>query len=104
MTAQLFLPAGIGGDDVYDLHVDPTSAGWDFSGLRVVTLDPGGSITVATGPHEMAILPLTGGCTVEVEHHSFAIDPRESVFHKVSGFAYVPIDTEVKITSPRIPP
>lgn len=99
MSAQLFLPAGSGGDDTYDLNVDPTSAGWDFSGLRVATLQPGQSLTVATGPHEMAILPLTGGCTVEVEGNSFTIDPRESVFHKVSGFAYVPIDAEVRITS-----
>ncbi len=100
MTARLFLPAGSGGDDVHDLNVDPTTAGWDYSGLRIVSLAPGEELTVATGRNEMAILPLQGGCTVEVRGHRFDIAPRDSVFHKVSGFAYVPIDEEVQITSP----
>lgn len=101
MSQKLYLPAGTGSDGaVYDLVVEPETAGWAYSGLRVVTLETGGEMTLATGRHEMAILPLRGGCSVDVEGKRFDIEPRDSVFHKVSGFAYVPIDTEIRITSP----
>jgi 5-deoxy-glucuronate isomerase len=47
----------------------------------------------------MAVLPLSGGCTVEVEGHRFDLEGRESVFSRVSDFAYVPMDAEFRVTS-----
>ena len=99
MDPELFIPAGEGGDESHDLFIDPGRAGWDHSGLRVVSLAAGDAIDVVTGDSEMAILPLRGGCVVEVAGHRFEIAPRDSVFHKVSGFAYVPIEEEVRISS-----
>jgi 5-deoxy-glucuronate isomerase len=65
----------------------------------VFDLDPGGSRTIITGTNEMAVLPLSGGCTVEVEGHRFDLEGRESVFSRVSDFAYVPMDAEFRVTS-----
>jgi 5-deoxy-glucuronate isomerase len=96
---RLFYPSGTAGDGTLDLIVDPPQAGWDYSGLRVVSLDSGAATTVATGQDEMAVLPLSGGCTVEVEHHRFDLTGRSGVFEGVTDFAYVPIDTEVRLTA-----
>jgi 5-deoxy-glucuronate isomerase len=48
----------------------------------------------------MAVLPLAGSCVVECEGRRFALKGRTSIFHRVTDFAYVPIDAEVRIASP----
>jgi 5-deoxy-glucuronate isomerase len=97
---KLHLPAGsaaAGGDP---LLVTPESAGWQRCGLRVVRLGAGDSRTLASGNEEIAVLPLAGGgCTVEVEGRRFELTGRESVFARVSDWAYVPIDAEVRLSS-----
>jgi len=98
---KLHLPAGsaAAGDDL--LLVTPESAGWDRCGLRIVRLPPGGSRVLASGGDEIAVLPLSGGaCSVEVEGRRFELEGRESVFARVTDWAYVPIDAEVRLSSP----
>ena len=97
---QLFYPAGSAANGPYSLDIDPARAGWTYTGLRVIELTAGGSVDIATGSAEVAILPLAGDCTVEVEGNRFDVDGRDSVFTGISGFAYVPIDSELRITSP----
>ncbi|MEA2000732.1 MAG: 5-deoxy-glucuronate isomerase [Actinomycetota bacterium] len=97
---QLFYPAGTAAHGNLSLDIDATRAGWAYSGLRVLELNPGESTTFATGSAENAVLPLAGGCTVEVENKTFVIPGRDSVFTGISGFAYVPIDSEIRISSP----
>ena len=97
---KLHLPAGsaTAGDD--PLLVTPESAGWARSGLRVVRLAPGSSRVLASGTDEIAVLPLSGGgCTVEVEGRRFDLTGRESVFARITDWAYVPIDAELRLTS-----
>jgi 5-deoxy-glucuronate isomerase len=96
---QLFFPAGTfaGGSD--PVLVTPELAGWTYAGLRVLHLEPGGSRTLVTGSDELAVLPLAGGCVVECEGYRFALEGRDSVFHRVTDFAYVPIDAEVRLSS-----
>ena len=78
----------------------PESAGWERCGLRVVRLAPGSSRVLASGSDEIAVLPLSGGgCTVEVEGRRFELTGRESVFARVTDWAYVPIDAELRLTS-----
>ncbi len=96
---ELYSPAGTAGDDQHSLYVDPERAGWDYSGLRVVDLAADVPFTFTTGNHEMAVLPLHGNCTVEVEDRSFALDGRDGIFAAVTDFAYVPIDAEVRLSS-----
>ena len=97
--AQLFYPNGTAGHDGFDLFVDPDKAGWAYSGLRVVSLSPDRPIDFVTGGHEMAVLPLAGGCRVEVEGRRFDLGGRTGVFAAVTDFAYVPIDAEVRLTA-----
>jgi len=97
---KLFLPAGTStaGDD--PLLVTPESAGWPRCGLRVVRLGPGASRVLASGGDELAVLPLSGGgCTLEVEGRRFELTGRETVFARVTDWAYVPIDAEVRLSS-----
>lgn len=96
---DLFLPNGTAGDADHAVFVDPERAGWAYSGLRVVDLAPGVPFTLTTGEHEMAVLPLSGGCSVDVERHSFTLRGRSGVFAEVSDFAYVPVDAEVRLTA-----
>jgi 5-deoxy-glucuronate isomerase len=85
-----------------DLHlkgvseITPQSAGWEYTGLRIVTL--GEPVTVSTGEDEWAILPLAGSGTVEAEGRTITLHGRESVFSAVSDFAYVPRDSEFRLT------
>ena len=97
--AQLFHPAGSTADGGMLVDIDPGLAGWSYCGLSVLDLTAGASTTVATGSAEVAVLPLAGSCTVEVEDKRFDVDGRDNVFAGISGFAYVPIDTEMRITS-----
>ena len=56
-NADLFLPAGAAVDGADPVLVTPEQAGWTYSGLRVVRLQPGESRVVATGTAETAVLP-----------------------------------------------
>ncbi|MPZ93444.1 MAG: 5-deoxy-glucuronate isomerase [Propionibacteriales bacterium] len=82
-----------------DLSVLPADAGWDYAGLRVLTLAPVGTRTVDTGEEEMVVLPLAGGCAVACDGETFELQGRESVFSRVTDFAYVPRDSTVTISS-----
>lgn len=98
--AELHLPAGTMGDGGDSVVITPESAGWELCGLRVVRLEPGASRTIATGPDELAVLPLSGGrSTVEVDGRSFALEGRRSVFSRVTDWAYAPMDAELRISS-----
>ncbi|WP_054814462.1 5-deoxy-glucuronate isomerase [Nocardia arizonensis] len=76
-------------------------AGWSYAGLRVLDTPAGGSRTVRTGEYEAFVLPLAGSGTVEVDGERFALRGRDSVFTRVSDFAYVPRDAEVTVSSAR---
>ncbi|MGI8752993.1 MAG: 5-deoxy-glucuronate isomerase [Acidimicrobiales bacterium] len=85
--------------------VTPQTAGWEWSGLQVLRLQPGTPRSVETGDAEMFILPLSGGASLEVAttdgsaEASFDLAGRRSVFTQVSDFAYVGRDSVVTLTS-----
>ncbi|HEY8372097.1 MAG TPA: 5-deoxy-glucuronate isomerase [Pseudonocardiaceae bacterium] len=85
------------GDDPVLLR--PEDAGWTYTGLRVLRLVPGRRRAVVTGEFEAFVLPLSGGCTVEVDGERFELTGRDSVFTRVTDFAYVPRDAEVLLWS-----
>lgn len=97
------LPAGKAATGAYAVDVTPESAGWGYSGLRVLHLAPGGSHTFDTGDSEWIVLPLSGGCTVattdDFGEDTFELTGRDSVFSGVSDFAYVPRDARTTVTS-----
>ena len=86
-------------EGAFSLVVTPESAGWGYSGLRVLELSAGRSATFPTGDDEMVVLPLAGACVVECDGERFELAGRESVFARVTDFAYVPRDAEVTVSS-----
>jgi 5-deoxy-glucuronate isomerase len=84
----------------YSLEVTPENAGWDFSGLRVLELAAEGHVELDTGEDEVIVLPLSGGCTVVCDGEQFTLAGRDSVFSRVTDFAYAPRDAHVEIYSP----
>jgi 5-deoxy-glucuronate isomerase len=92
-------PAGTASHDGDPLLITPDDAGWTYCGLRVVRLAPGEARQLATGPDELAVLPLAGGLRVEAEGRSFRLTGRDSVFARVTDWAYVPIDAELRLSS-----
>jgi 5-deoxy-glucuronate isomerase len=93
-------PAGTAARDGDPVVVGPEDAGWTYCGLRVVRLAPGEVRDLASGPDEIAVLPLTGGgVRVEAEGRSFRLAGRDSVFARVTDWAYVPIDAEVRLAN-----
>ncbi|GAA2786470.1 5-deoxy-glucuronate isomerase [Saccharopolyspora taberi] len=92
-------PAGTAARGDYSTYVDPESAGWGYSSLRVLELGAGGRHELATGESEWIVLPLAGSCTVVCDGEAFELAGRKSVFDGVSDFAYVPRDAQVRISS-----
>lgn len=83
----------------YAVDIDPQRAGWSYSGLKVVDLPPGGEQHLATGDHEHLVLPLRGSCSVEVDGERHELDGRPDVFTAVTDCLYLPIDSQVRISS-----
>jgi 5-deoxy-glucuronate isomerase len=92
--AELHLPAG-----TWEA-VTPASAGWSYCGLRVARIAPGETLELETGEEEFAVLPLAGSLTVEVEGERFELAGRQSVFARVTDWAYLPMGTHVSLKSP----
>jgi 5-deoxy-glucuronate isomerase len=103
VTAQPVLEqvvrAGVTADSMFALHIDPPAAGWGFSGLRVVELEPGESVTFRTGDAETIVLPLRGSCVAGCDGVTFELAGRADVFSGVTDFAYVPRDAQLTVTS-----
>jgi 5-deoxy-glucuronate isomerase len=93
------LRAGETAGDGFALVVTPERAGWAFAGLRVLELEPGGARALDTGPDELVVLPLAGGCAATVDGEAFALEGRAGVFAAVTDCLYVPRDTRLEIAS-----
>ena len=101
MDGKLHLPHGATAEGAFSLQVTPEQAGWAFSGLRVLELAPGASQVMESGADELLVLPLAGSCVVECGSRRFELTGRDDVFARVTDFAYVPMDAEVRISSRR---
>jgi len=91
--------AGTATGDGAALAITPETAGWTYSGLRVLALEPGGRRTLDTGEDELIVLPLSGACTVRLDGEAFELAGREDVFTGITDFAYAPRDAAVEIAS-----
>lgn len=97
--SELHYPAGTLVDSDDPVRLAAEAAGWAYTGLRVLRVATGVSRTVHTGEYEAFVLPLSGGCTVRVDGVEFELSGRDSVFTRVTDFAYVPRDAEVELLS-----
>ena len=100
MTAtNLHLGASTTARAGYVTAIDPEVAGWGYSGLRVLELEPGGGQEVATGPDELLVLPLSGACSVECDGERIELRGSSGVFAGPTDFAYVPRDAVAVLRS-----
>ncbi|MGC7096943.1 5-deoxy-glucuronate isomerase [Amycolatopsis lurida] len=97
--SQLHRPAGTLADGDDPIRLGPEDAGWTYTGLRVLRLAAGATRTIETGEFEAFVLPLSGGCEVEVDSERFSLQGRDSVFARVTDFAYVPRDASVTLST-----
>jgi 5-deoxy-glucuronate isomerase len=89
------------------IELTPEQAGWSLCGLRVLTLSPGAETRVRTGDSEAFVLPLAGALSVqvssglapEVTEATFELAGRDSVFTRVTDFAYIGRDSEIRLRS-----
>jgi 5-deoxy-glucuronate isomerase len=83
----------------WSVDLDQERAGWSWASLRVLTLGPGETQAVATGPDEMLVLPLAGSCLVTCSGETVALAGRASVFEGPSDFVYLPRGVQAEISS-----
>lgn len=87
-------------DDTDPVAFSVEQAGWSYTALRVLTLEPGVERSIETGASEAVVLPLSAeSLTVRCDGESFELAGRTSVFARVSDFVYVPRDAIVSIVS-----
>ncbi|MFD2091055.1 5-deoxy-glucuronate isomerase [Blastococcus deserti] len=98
-TESLHLPAGTAAVGAYELEVTPESAGWAYSGLRVLDLAAGGSHNFDTGPDEVVVVPLEGGLRVTCEGQEITLTGRSGVFAGPTDFLYLPLGTTATLHS-----
>jgi 5-deoxy-glucuronate isomerase len=98
-TPPWYRPAGTApGGPGEPVAIGPGDAGWRYAGLRVRTLAADERCEFTTGATEMAVLPLSGSLRIEVESRRFDLQGRASVFDRVTDWAYLPLDAEVRLT------
>jgi 5-deoxy-glucuronate isomerase len=101
MNARWYLPAGTAGAVPYEVYVTPESAGWSYSSLKIISVEPHGTHAFQTGSDEVIVLPLTGSATVQVGQTDCKLDGRESVFAGPTDLLYVGTDEAVTLRSER---
>jgi len=83
----------------FEVDVTPESAGWGYSSLRIISLEPGGSQRFDTDSDEVIVLPLSGAVAVEVDDARCELDGRSSVFDGPTDLAYVGAGKAVTLRS-----
>jgi 5-deoxy-glucuronate isomerase len=88
-----------GGDVSTLISVDPEQAGWEFCSLTVRGLAAGASWSASTGRDEVALVPLSGSCTVRSGGEEWQIGGRASVFEGPTSSLYLPIDRDYTVAA-----
>ena len=98
MESRYLLPYGVSGSG-YEVDVTPESAGWDYSSLKIISLEPASSHRFQTGSDELIVLPLSGSVTVEVDDVRCELNGRASVFAGPTDIVYVGSGKTVNLRS-----
>jgi 5-deoxy-glucuronate isomerase len=99
MMTEWFRKAGTAGRAGFDVAIGPREAGWDHTGLYVLTLAAGESKRVIGGEHEWLVLPLSGQVNVECDGKLLFLAGRKNPFAGTTDFAYVPVSSIFTVSS-----
>lgn len=91
--------AGSTAHDQFETDVTAERAGWEFSSIKVLALPSDGSQEVSTGESEILVLPLAGGCIVELDGETYRIAGRKEVWTAITDYLYVPRNKTFTIRS-----
>lgn len=91
--------AGQTAHDRFALDITPERAGWTYSSLRVLELSAGQQESIAGGPAELLVLPLSGSCEVLVAGQRHHLRGRVSIWSDVTDYLYVPRGTDFTVSS-----
>ena len=83
----------------FDVAIGPHEAGWEHTGLYVVTLAAGESRDITGRENEWLVLPLSGEVRVECGGQLVMLFGRESPFAGPTDYAYVPVRSTFTIHS-----
>ena len=97
--SEWYRAAGSAGRAGFDVAIGPREAGWEHTGLYVVTLAPGESRSINGGEHEWLVLPLSGQVRVECAGKLLFLSGRAGPFAGLTDYAYVPVSSKFTITS-----
>ena len=97
--SEYLLRAGATGHGAYTVDVSPAEAGWTYSGLKIVELAAGESVTVDSGHFEYLVLPLEGAARVEVAGQVHDLAGRPSIWGHVTDYLYVGSGNTFTVTS-----
>jgi 5-deoxy-glucuronate isomerase len=101
MKSSLHHPAGSLEDGDLTVALSPADAGWTYTGLLVVTLEPGVNRSTDLGDSEGVVLPLSAtDIDVFVDEQRFTLHGRTSVFDRVTDFVYAPQGARISLKSP----
>jgi 5-deoxy-glucuronate isomerase len=85
--------------EMVNLDITPETAGWGYSGLRTITLNPGESHDFECDGKELLVIPLAGSCDVAVDGRTYVLAGRDNPFHRVPDVLYAPVGAHVVIRS-----
>ncbi len=83
----------------FEVAIGPLEAGWDHTGLCVLTLAPGESRVITGREFEWLVLPLSGQVRVECAGALVFLFGREGPFSGTTDYAYVPVRSSFTLTS-----
>jgi len=89
-NSKYVIRAGSSSHGHFETDVDAERAGWDWCSIRVLGLPAGGSQEITTGEDELLVLPMAGGCTVEVTGQTYELVGRDAVWNAVTDYLYLP--------------
>jgi 5-deoxy-glucuronate isomerase len=89
MESRYLLRSGLTGSGSCEVDVTPESAGWGYSSLKIISLEPIGGHRFETGPDEVIVLPLNGSVAVDIDGIHCELDGRGSVFEGPTDLVYV---------------
>lgn len=81
------------------IDVGPEQAGWEYVGLRVQQIEPGGFWNAKYERDEICIVPLRGQASIECDGETWTVSRPGTVFDGKPTALYLPVGSSVRATS-----